>query len=149
MSNVSMEYRPICLRFRLHMADFAQWQRDGFTSSNLRSQAAYWTAKLRDHSGFLQLPTDRVRPPVQSHRGAIETFQIEDQCADAIKSLAKRSSATLFMVLLAAFQTLLWRMTGSEDILVGMPIAGRMDARLEALIGLFTSTLVIRGDSRR
>ena len=66
--------------------------------------------------------------------------------ADAIKSLAKRSGATLFMVLLAAFQTLLWRMTGNEDILVGMPTAGRMDAGLEALIGLFTSTLVIRGD---
>jgi amino acid adenylation domain-containing protein len=127
-------------------ADFAQWQRDSFTSSNLRSQASYWTAKLRDHCGFLQLPTDRVRPPVQSHRGAIETFQIENRCADAIKSLAKRSGATLFMVLLAAFQTLLSRLTGSEDILVGIPTAGRMDVRLEALIGLFASTLVMRGD---
>jgi amino acid adenylation domain-containing protein len=127
-------------------AEFAQWQRDHFTSSTLRSQAAYWTTKLRDHSGFLQLPTDRVRPPVQSHRGAIETFQIGEPCADAIKRLAKSSSATLFMVLLAAFQTLLWRLTGSEDILVGSPTAGRMDAQLEGLIGLFASTLVIRGN---
>jgi amino acid adenylation domain-containing protein len=94
----------------------------------------------------LPLPTDRIRPPIQTHCGAIETFQIEEQCADAINRLAKKSGATLFMVLLAAFQTLLWRLTGSEDILVGTPIAGRKTPELESFIGLFVNTLIVRGN---
>ena len=127
-------------------ANYALWQRDHFTPSTLSSQTAYWTAKLSDCNGFLQLPTDRVRPPVQSHRGAIETFQIGQECTDAIKALAGKSGATLFMVLLAAFQTLLWRLTDSEDIVTGTPIAGRIDPQLEGLIGLFANTMVIRGN---
>jgi amino acid adenylation domain-containing protein len=127
-------------------SDFAQWQRDRFTSSKHGSQVLYWSEKLHEHAGFLQLPTDRGRPSIQTHRGAIETFQIGEGCADAINRLAKRTGTTLFMVLLAAFQTLLWRLTGSEDVLVGTPIAGRMTPQVEPLIGLFANTLVMRGN---
>src|SRR6266566_2138542 len=89
---------------------------------------------------------DRSRPAVQSHEGATEIFQIEEQLAQALVRLAESRGATLFMILLAAFQTLIWRYTSSEDILVGTPIGARGDVNLEKLIGFFVNTLVIRGD---
>jgi NRPS condensation-like uncharacterized protein len=130
----------------IQYSDFARWQRERFTAEHLRDHVSYWTNKLRGHGGFIDLPTDRPRPAVQSHEGATEIFQIEEQLAQALALLAESRGATLFMVLLAAFQTLIWRYTSSEDILVGTPIAARGDANLEKLIGFFVNTLVIRGD---
>ena len=127
-------------------SDFARWQREHFTAETLHHHVTYWTKKLMGLVGFLELPTDRPRPAVQSHEGAVEIFQIGDQVARALTRLAETHGATLFMVLLAAFQTLLWRYTRSDDIVIGTPIAGRNDAQLENLIGFFVNTLVIRGD---
>jgi amino acid adenylation domain-containing protein len=130
----------------IQYSDFARWQREHFTAQHLRDHVAYWTNKLRGHGGFIELPTDRPRPAVQSHEGATEIFQIEEQLAQALSRLAESRGATLFMILLAAFQTLIYRYTRSEDILVGTPIASRGDVSLEKLIGFFVNTLVIRGD---
>jgi amino acid adenylation domain-containing protein len=130
----------------IQYADFARWQREHFTAETLHRHVTYWTHKLRGHRGFLELPTDRSRPTVQSHEGAIEIFKIGEQLTTALARLAKAHNATLFMVLLSAFQTLLWRYTGSDDVLIGTPIAGRNDPHFEKLIGLFVNTLVIRGD---
>lgn len=130
----------------IQYSDFAQWQREHFTAEYLQHHVAYWTKKLRGHPDFTGLPTDEPRPAVQSHDGAIEIFQIGEQLARELAQAAERNGATLFMLLLAAFQTLIWRYTSREDILIGMPIAARNDASLEKIIGFFTNTLVIRGN---
>jgi amino acid adenylation domain-containing protein len=126
--------------------DFARWQREHFTVETLHHHATYWADKLRGHAGVLELPTDRPRPAVQGYEGAVEKFKIREQLARALARLAQTHGATLFMVLLAAFQTLLWRYTGSTDIVIGTPIGGRNDAKFEKLIGCFVNTLVMRGD---
>jgi hypothetical protein len=126
--------------------DFAIWQRDKFTAEALKSDTAYWVDKLKDHDGLLQIPADFARPPIQSHAGALEIFRIDELTANALKRIAENQRASLFMVTMAAFQTLIWRYTGNEDILIGTPTAGRHDANLEKLVGFFTSTLVVRSN---
>ena len=130
----------------IQYSDFAQWQREHFTAEYLQHHVTYWTKKLRGHPDVTGLPTDRPRPAVQSHDGASEIFQIGKQLARELGQVAERNGATLFMLLLAALQTLIWRCTGSEDVLVGAPVAARNDASFEDVIGLFASTLVMRGD---
>ena len=130
----------------IQYSDFAQWQRKHFTAEYLQHHVTYWTKKLRGHPDFTGLPTDRPRPAVQSHDGALEIFQIGEQLARELGQVAERNGATLFMLLLAALQTLIWRCTGSEDVLVGAPVAARKDASFEDVIGLFASTLVMRGN---
>ncbi len=130
----------------IQYSDFARWQREHFTAEHLRDHLTYWTNKLRGHSGFIELPSDRARPAVQSHEGATEIFHIDEQLARAVTRLAESHGATLFMILLAAFQTLICRYTSSEDILIGTPIAARNDVNFENLVGLFVNTLVICGD---
>ena len=126
-------------------SDFAQWQRKHFTAEYLEPHVAYWTNRLRGHPDFTGLPIDRPRPAVQSHEGAIEVFQIGERLARELKQVAEANGATLFMLLLAALQTLIWRCTSSEDILIGTPVAARNDAGLEKVAGLFANTLIIRG----
>jgi amino acid adenylation domain-containing protein len=126
--------------------DFATWQREKFTAEALKSDTAYWVDKLKDHEGLLQIPADFPRPPIQSHAGALEIFQVGEPTANGLKRIAESQRASLFMVTMAAFQTLIWQYTGNEDILIGTPTAGRHDANLEKLIGFFTSTLVVRGN---
>jgi non-ribosomal peptide synthetase component F len=130
----------------IQYSDFAQWQREHHTAETLHADVTYWTSKLRGHSGFINWPADRPRPHIQSHEGATETFQINTELTEDLSALAKSNGATLFMVLLAALQTLVLRYTSSNDILIGVPIAGRNDAHLEKVIGCFVNTLVIRGD---
>ena len=130
----------------IQYSDFAQWQQAHLTAENLQHHVTYWTNKLAGHDGLIQLPGDRPRSAVQSHEGAIEILQINERLAMALARLAESCGATLFMVLLAALQTLVWRYTSTDDILIGTPIAARTDPRLENLIGFFVNTLVIRGD---
>src|SRR5207247_3024961 len=92
------------------------------------------------------LPTNRPRPPRQTYRGALQHFALPSQLAGSLNALARREDVTLFMLLLAAFQILLHRYTGQEDILVGSPIAGRTRIETENLIGCFLNSLVLRGD---
>ena len=126
-------------------ADFAVWQRERLQGDALERLLAYWKPALAELP-TLELPTDRPRPPVASHRGGRLAFEIDEGLTRALKELGRREGATLFMTLLAAFQVLLCRYSGQEDLAVGVPIAGRNRRELEELIGFFVNTIVLRGD---
>ena len=130
----------------IQYADYAVWQREWLEEEVLQRQKAYWKQQLAGSPPVLNLPTDRPRPPVQTFRGASQTLVFTEELSDALKDLSLREGATLFMTLLAAFNTLLYRYSGQEDILVGTPIAGRMRSETEGLIGFLTNTLVMRTD---
>ncbi|MGD0570133.1 MAG: amino acid adenylation domain-containing protein [Candidatus Sulfotelmatobacter sp.] len=129
----------------IQYADYSMWQRECLESGVLERQLAYWTKQLAG-SSLLKLPTDRPRPATQSQKGAICHFVIAADLTQKLKQLAEQQGATLFMVLLAAFQTLLHRYSGQDDIAVGTPIAGRSNSAAEKLIGFFVNTLVLRAD---
>ena len=95
---------------------------------------------------MLELPTDRPRPAAQTFRGSYQSFTLSKALTEGLKALSQREGVTLFMTLLAAFVTLLFRYTRQEDILVGTPIANRTRAEVEDLIGFFVNTLVLRSD---
>ena len=124
--------------------DYAMWQRDWLQGEELQRQLGYWCKQLADLSP-LELPADRPRPAQMSHRGAMQRFEIAAECVLRLKALAREEHATLFMVLIAAFQTLLMRYSGQQDFAVGIPVAGRNRLELEGLVGFFVSTLVLRG----
>ncbi|UCF78982.1 MAG: amino acid adenylation domain-containing protein [Candidatus Eiseniibacteriota bacterium] len=130
----------------IQYADFAVWQRRWLQGEMLESQLNYWKQQLGDSPPVLQLPTDRLRPPVQTYRGARQSLELPKNLSDALKALSQREGVTLFMILLAAFKTLLYRYTGQKDIVVGSPIANRNRAEIEELIGFFANALVIRTD---
>lgn len=130
----------------IQYADFASWQREWLQGETLAGQFAYWKETLAGELPVLQLPTDRPRPALQTMDGAVHRFTLPTALSSELKKLSRREGATLYMTLLAAFQTLLHRYTGAEDILIGSPIAGRNRAELEGLIGMFVNTLVLRTD---
>ena len=127
-------------------ADFAVWQREWLQGEVLEKQLGYWRKQLEGAPALLELPTDRPRPAMQSYRGALMSWELPKPLLVALEELSRREGATLFMTLLAAFQTLLHRYTSSDEILVGSPIAGRNRTEIEPLIGFFVNTLVLRGD---
>jgi amino acid adenylation domain-containing protein len=129
----------------IQYADFAAWQRQGLQGEVLNAQLAYWKQQLKNLP-ILHLPTDRPRPAVQTFRGAKTSFCVPTHLTKALKALSQKEDVTLFMTLLAAFKTLLYRYTGSEDIVVGSPIANRNRIEIEGLIGFFVNTLVLRTD---
>jgi amino acid adenylation domain-containing protein len=133
----------------IQYADFALWQREWLSGAVLDSQLAYWKQQLGGELPVLELPTDRPRPPVQTYRGAKQSFELSKDLTDALKALSRREGVTLFMTLLAVFKTLLYRYTGQEDVVVGSPIANRNRAEIEGLIGFFVNTLVLRSDLGR
>lgn len=130
----------------IQYADFAIWQRRWLQGKALESQLDYWREKLAGDLPLLELPADRPRPLVQDFQGHEERRILSPALSGAIKALARRAGSTLFMVMLAAFQLLLARLSGQDDIIVGAPIAGRKQIETESLIGLFLSTVVLRGD---
>ncbi|HEY7559872.1 MAG TPA: amino acid adenylation domain-containing protein [Candidatus Binatia bacterium] len=132
----------------IQYADFASWQRQRLQGEALGSEISQWKELLGDRSWAGDLPTDRARPPRQSYRGARQTIVLPRPLTVALKRLSRNESVTMFMILLAAFKTLLYRYSGREDIVIGSPIAGRNRAEVENLIGLFTNTLVLRTDLR-
>ncbi len=138
--------QPLTTRLPLQYADFARWQRRVLTEEVLQGDVEYWREHLRGSPALLQLPSDRPRPSVQSHHGSIENFTIDEALTRRIKQICADERVTLYMALLAAFQALLKRYTGTDDILVGTPVAGRNDPDLAELIGCFVNTLVMRGD---
>jgi amino acid adenylation domain-containing protein/non-ribosomal peptide synthase protein (TIGR01720 family) len=125
-------------------ADYAAWQRERLTGETLERELAYWKKRLAGAPSVLELPSDRPRPAVQSYRGEEEITVIEGQAVEAIKELSRREGVTTFMTLLAAFTVLLHRYSGSRDLCIGTPIAGRNRAEVAGLIGFFVNTLVIR-----
>ena len=126
-------------------ADYAVWQREWLQGDVLEQQLAYWRPALANLP-VLDLPTDRPRPALASFRGRKVNFEIDEQLTAQLKALARTERVTLFMTLLAAFQVLLNRYSGEEDVAVGVPIAGRVRPELNGLIGFFVNTLVLRGD---
>ncbi|HST61552.1 MAG TPA: amino acid adenylation domain-containing protein, partial [Longimicrobium sp.] len=116
-------------------ADFAVWQREYLRGAVLDRQIAYWKGQLAGAPALLALPADRPRPAVQSYRGAHETAEFGEGLLERLEALGRREGATLYMVLLSAFQVLLGKYAGSEDVVVGTPIAGRGRKEVENLIG--------------
>jgi amino acid adenylation domain-containing protein len=129
----------------IQYADYAVWQRQWLDGEVRQRQVGYWREQLAELP-VLELPTDRPRPAVQSFRGGHHALRLEAGLTAGLRQLSQREGVTLFMTLLAAFQTLLHRYTGQDDIVVGSPIAGRNRAELEGLIGFFVNTLVLRTD---
>jgi amino acid adenylation domain-containing protein len=127
-------------------ADFAYWQRNQLRGEVLDEQLRYWKQQLGGELPVLKLATDRPRPNVQTFRGTRYTRPFPVELARAVRDLGRREGVTLFMTLLAAFQTLLHRQTGAEDICVGSPVANRPQVETEQLIGCFLNTLVLRTD---
>jgi len=130
----------------IQYADFAVWQRHWLTGEVLETQLNYWKQKHNSAPALLELPTDRPRTAVQSYRGAYQEFQLPIELSKAIVSLSQRLEVTLFMTLYAAFQTLLYRYSGQDDIVVGTPVANRNRQEIEGLIGFFVNTLALRTD---
>src|SRR6185312_4603295 len=130
----------------IQYADFALWQRQWLRDEILEDHLAYWKQQLANAPFVLELPTDRPRPAGRTFQGAHHSFMLPRTLAESLKSLSRREGVTLFMTLLAAFQTLLFRYTGQEDFLIGTPIANRTQPEIEQLIGFFTNTLVLRSD---
>jgi amino acid adenylation domain-containing protein len=129
----------------LQYADFAHWQQQWLQREALAPQLTYWKRQLAGVS-MLQLPTDHPRPAVQTFRGARHFLTLSPMLTKALKTMSQRHGVTLFMTLLAAFQSLLHRYTGQDDIAVGSLIANRNRVEIEGLIGFFANVLVLRTD---
>ncbi|HEU0079606.1 MAG TPA: amino acid adenylation domain-containing protein, partial [Longimicrobiaceae bacterium] len=130
-------------------ADYALWQRSWLSGERLDREIGYWKERLDGAPTLLNLPTDRPRPAVPDDAAAREWFSAGSESTAALRALSLREGATLFMTLLSAWQLLLGRYAGQEDVMVGTPIAGRNRLETEGLIGLFINTLVLRADLSR
>ncbi|HEU4452036.1 MAG TPA: amino acid adenylation domain-containing protein, partial [Longimicrobium sp.] len=127
-------------------ADYAVWQREQLEGEVLDRQLSYWRERLADAPALLELPTDRPRPAVQAYRGATAPVELSPELLERLRALGRSEGATLYMTLLGAFQVLLSKYSGSGDVVVGSPIAGRTRGEVEELIGFFVNTLVLRTD---
>ena len=130
----------------IQYVDFAAWQRNWLPGEILETQISYWLKQLANIPKVLELPTDRPRPATQTFKGANYSFELTPPLSAALNRLSQQQGTTLFMTLLAGFQTLLWRYTAQEDIVVGSPIANRNRGETEGLIGFFVNTLVLRSN---
>ena len=133
-------------------ADYTLWQHEVLGSeedpeSAIARQLAFWTKTLEDIPDQIELPSDRPRPAVASHRGASVPFTLAPELHSRLVSLARSSGASLFMVLQAGLAALLTRLGAGNDIVIGSPIAGRTDSALDDLVGFFINTLVLRTDT--
>jgi amino acid adenylation domain-containing protein len=128
----------------IQYADYAVWQREYLAGEVLAGQLGYWKEQLGGELPVLALPTDRTRPPLPTYSGAYYQLEFPEKPGAALSALGRESGATLYMVLLAAFDALLYRYTEQEEIIVGTPIAGRNRREVEGLIGFFVNTLVMR-----
>ena len=138
--------RPVSLpELSIQYGDFARWQRESLHDGILEKQLAYWSRQLAELP-VLDLPTDRPRLPTQSFRGARRSISLPRSLTRSLKELSQREGVTLYMTMLAAFQALLSRYTGQDDVVVGSPVAGRNRTEVEGLIGFFVNTLVLRTD---
>ena len=127
-------------------ADYAEWQRSWLHGETLQAEIDFWRRQLAGLPPLLALPSDRPRPAVQGFRGSSRPVRWPPGLTRQAEALGRSEGATLFMVLLAAFQTLLARISGQQDVAVGTPVAGRKRVEVEGLIGFFLNTLVLRGD---
>jgi amino acid adenylation domain-containing protein len=129
----------------IQYADFTLWQRAWLSGEVLERQLDYWRRQLGEVPHTLDLPADRPRPPQQSFRGAARAVRLAPELVRELRAIARKESATPFMVGLALFQALLCRWTGRREVLVGSPVANRERVEVEGLIGFFANTLALRG----
>jgi amino acid adenylation domain-containing protein len=129
-------------------ADFAEWQRSRMTAGeDLDRQLAFWKEKLAGDLPVMDLPADAPRGARQTFRGATHAVLLPADLAAGLRMLGRTHGATLFMTLLAAFQLLLSRLSGQEDVIVGSPVAGRSRPECEPLVGCFINTVALRTDA--
>ena len=137
---------PALPPLEVQYGDYAVWQRSWLRGEVLEAELAYWRDRLAGAPPVLDLPLDRPRTPGAGDRGASRAVALPPALLPALRELARRRGATLFMAVLAAWQALLARVSGSADVSVGTPVAGRGQIRTEGLIGFFVNTLVLRTD---
>ena len=130
----------------LQYTDYVRWQAKMLLSAEGEKLWAYWQRQLAGSLPVLNLPTDRPRPPLQTYRGASHSFKLSEELTWQLKALARAEEATLYMILLAAFQVLLHRYTGQEDILVGTPTTGRSRREFSGIVGDFINSVILRAD---
>lgn len=126
--------------------DYVEWERRCFEQGTLDKHVTFWKQQLAGLPSMLQLPTDRPRPPVQTARGSRRVVQFSPELSDRVKAFGRAEGATLFMVLLSAFQVLLHRYSGETDIAIGSAIANRSRSEIERVIGFFANNIVLRAD---
>lgn len=131
---------------QIQYADFAQWQIEKFNNNGYEKQSEYWKNVLSGELPVLQLPVKKTNQAILTYEGARHTFHLEKELIGKLKHIAKETGCTLYMVLLAAYNVLLYRYTNQEDIIVGTPVANRQNKNIENLIGFFVNTLAIRTD---
>ena len=131
---------PLAIQYK----DYAVWQQAQMTREAMRRQKEFWRNELSGEVPVLQLPTDYPRPAVQDFQGSQYSFRLGRRLSGQIEACCRESGVTLYMLLLAAYQVLLHKYTGQEDIIVGTPVAGRGHADLEGVLGMFVNTLAIR-----
>ncbi len=130
----------------IQYADFADWQRRHQDGAFLDELAEYWTEQLRGAPDRLELPSDRPRPSAASYRGGWKELHIPAEVVGPLRELARERRVSLFMILTAAFETLLHRYSAADDIVIGTPVSGRYYEETEKLLGFFSNTLVLRTD---
>ena len=130
----------------LHYSDYARWQRDWLQGNVLESQLSFWKRELSGAPHFLNLPTDRPRPPAQRLEGSIYQTRLRGVLVDRLRALGTQAGATLYMTALAAFAVLLSRYSAQEEFLIGSPVANRSRSEFEQIIGLFVNTVVMRAN---
>ncbi|MDY4300243.1 non-ribosomal peptide synthetase [Pseudomonas salmasensis] len=124
--------------------DYSQWQRQWMEAGERQRQLDYWTAQLGNEHPLLELPGDRPRPPVQSHRGELYRFDLSDELAARVRAFNAQHGLTLFMTMTATLAVLLYRYSGQTDLRIGAPVANRIRPESEGLIGAFLNTQVLR-----
>ncbi len=128
----------------IQYADFATWQRNRMQKEELERQLAYWKQRLQNAPTNLEFPTDFTRSQNPTYQGSTYSFPLSQQLSEELKALSAREGVTLFMILVAAFQTLLYRYTGQDDLLLGTSMASREYPELQGLLGYFQNTVVLR-----
>ena len=134
---------PLAIQY----GDFAVWQRLWLSGDVQRRQSAYWQKALAGAPALLTLPTDRPRPARQDYAGSSVEVRLDERLTAGLKALSQRHGTTLYMTLMAAWASLLARLSGQPDVVIGSPVANRSRAEVEGLIGLFVNTLAVRIDT--
>nr|GFA89339.1 enniatin synthase [Tanacetum cinerariifolium] len=135
---------PQLAKISVQYADYAAWQREHLSGVERERQLNWWREALGDEQPVLELPADRSRPAERDGKGGRHAFVLPQDLAEAVRETARTHDATLFMVFLASFDTLLYRLSGQRDLRIGVPVAGRAEVQTQRLIGFFVNTLVLR-----
>ncbi|MGH8655745.1 MAG: amino acid adenylation domain-containing protein [Gammaproteobacteria bacterium] len=135
---------PPLAELPIQYTDYAPWQRRWLSGERLQRELEHWRARLEGTSGVLDLPTDQVRPPLASYRGASHDFSLSAEIGARLKALARQERVTPFVLLLTVFKTLLYRYSAQHDLCIGTPVANRLPVETEELIGCFVNTVVLR-----